>query len=344
MGIISAASEKIKKHVCFCGVVCGVICGIAIIIAALLPPKGSNQTCEINARTLDVLQAAKLLLSKSNEINSNSGQASKIVATSERNFQSVTPANSQRVTRDNSQNVTPGDSQTTTPGDSQSVSPVNSQSVTDSESHHRLLDCSDVLKEGHSQSGVYTIWPKRLHGKSIQVYCKMSDGEAWTVIQRRGRYPAQQNFDLEWADYKIGFGDLTKEFWLGNENIHALTHQGRCEVRFDLEDVQGEQRYAIYTNFRIEDESSDYTLHVSNYTGNAGDGMQHHNKKKFATKDKDHNEGARFLRGGWWIFEWAYVHINGLYLPGEVNPRSIHWYDWHENQGLAGVEMKIRCQ
>ncbi|GIY70605.1 techylectin-5A [Caerostris extrusa] len=307
MGIISEASEKIKKHVCFCGVVCGVICGIAIIIAALVSPKGSNQTCEINARTLDVLQAAKLLLSKSNEINSNSGEASKIVATPERNFQRVTPANSQGVTPDNSQSVTPGDSQTTTPDDSQSVSPVNSQSVTDSESQHRLLDCSDVLKEGHSQS-------------------------------------VQQNFDLEWADYKIGFGDLTKEFWLGNENIHALTHQGRCEVRFDLEDVQGEQRYAIYTNFRIEDESSDYTLHVSNYTGNAGDGMQHHNKKKFATKDKDHNEGARFLRGGWWIFEWAYVNINGLYLPGEDNPRSIHWYNWHENQGLAGVEMKIRCQ
>ncbi|GIY45582.1 techylectin-5A, partial [Caerostris extrusa] len=95
------------------------------------------------------------------------------------------------------------------------------------------------------------------------------DGEGWTVIQRRGKFPKKQNFNLKWEDYKNGFGDLMQEFWLGNENIYALTNQGECEVRFDMQDNEGNTRFAVYSNFKIDDESSGYVLHIGNYTGNA---------------------------------------------------------------------------
>ncbi|GIY37200.1 hypothetical protein CEXT_191031 [Caerostris extrusa] len=41
-------------------------------------------------------------------------------------------------------------------------------------------------------------------------------------------------------------------------------------------------------------------------------------------------------------FEWAYCHLNGLYLPGSDDPKSIHWYEWLMNEGLAGTEIKIK--
>lgn len=36
------------------------------------------------------------------------------------------------------------------------------------------------------------------------------------------------DFYRDWAAYKQGFGSQLGEFWLGNENIHALTAQGRA--------------------------------------------------------------------------------------------------------------------
>ncbi|GIY87305.1 techylectin-5A [Caerostris darwini] len=212
----------------------------------------------------------------------------------------------------------------------------------DSESKPR--DCSAVLASGQNKSGVYTIWP--IVGtkiKPLNVYCDMdTDGGGWTVIQRRAYFPGLISFNRYWREYKIGFGDVSKDFWLGNDNIYALTNQERCEIRFDLEDDEGNKRFAAYKNFRIDDEQSNYTLSISGYYGNAGDGMKFHDGQRFATRDRDYLTGAAVLEGAWWIFGWAYCHLNGLYIPGIDNPKSIHWYLWKKNVGLASAEMKLR--
>ncbi|XP_055943293.1 techylectin-5B-like isoform X2 [Argiope bruennichi] len=201
-------------------------------------------------------------------------------------------------------------------------------------------DCSEHYANGNYESGVYQIYP---NSKSINVFCDMNtDGGGWTVIQRRGNFTPLENFYRNWNDYKQGFGSIERDFWLGNENIHVLSTQVPVEIRFELEDVRGERRFAKYKSFHIDDESQNYTLHISGYSGDAGDGMKYHDGQEFSAKDRGNYRAAVALKGSWWIFEWAYVHLNGFYDPGMDDFQAIHWYKWLENEGLAFCEMKIR--
>jgi len=58
----------------------------------------------------------------------------------------------------------------------------------------------------------------------------------------------------------------------GNEKIHLLTTSGKRQIlRIELEDWDGNVRYAEYDNFRVESEYSNYKLRsLGRYSGNAG--------------------------------------------------------------------------
>ena len=93
----------------------------------------------------------------------------------------------------------------------------------------------------------------------------------WTVFQRR--LDGSVDFFLDWASYKNGFGDLNGEFWLGNDNLHHLTATVDATLRVDLEDFDGDTRYAEYTTFDVADEGDKYRLLIGGYSGTAGDAM-----------------------------------------------------------------------
>ncbi|GFU40195.1 techylectin-5A [Nephila pilipes] len=219
----------------------------------------------------------------------------------------------------------------------------------------RPVDCEEVLRSGHNHSGVYTIWPRNrvTDDRPIDVFCDMdTDDGGWTVIQRRGNFNRPKDyFYKDWNSYKNGFGDVEEDFWLGNDNIFALTSQRLYSVRFDLQSVNGEKRYALYDTFWIDDESTNYILHATEYSGDAGDSiLGHHNSQKFTTKDRDNDNQkdqncAISYKGGWWYNACHYSNLNGLYLrgPHESYADGVNWHSWRGyKESLDTTEIKIR--
>nr|Q9U8W8.1 RecName: Full=Techylectin-5A; Flags: Precursor [Tachypleus tridentatus]BAA84188.1 techylectin-5A [Tachypleus tridentatus] len=213
-------------------------------------------------------------------------------------------------------------------------------------------DCADILLNGYRSSGGYRIWPKSwMTVGTLNVYCDMeTDGGGWTVIQRRGNYGNPSDYFYKpWKNYKLGFGNIEKDFWLGNDRIFALTNQRNYMIRFDLKDKENDTRYAIYQDFWIENEDYLYCLHIGNYSGDAGNSFGRHNGHNFSTIDKDHDTHethcAQTYKGGWWYDRCHESNLNGLYLNGEHNSYAdgIEWRAWKGyHYSLPQVEMKIR--
>ena len=209
----------------------------------------------------------------------------------------------------------------------------------------RILDCSDLLKSGQTQSGLYSVDPDgRGH---FTVYCDMhTDGGGWTVFQRR--QDGSVDFYRGWNDYKAGFGQLTAEFWLGNDKIHRLTASRPSSLRVELEDWNGVKAYAKYGKFNIGDEQAQYRLEVGSYSGTAGDSLTAwHNNMPFTTKDRDNDpDGSRNcavrFTGAWWYRNCHSSNLNGQYLGDKSDTRGARWNNFRVALSLKFTEMKLR--
>jgi len=75
------------------------------------------------------------------------------------------------------------------------------------------------------------------------------------------------NWNLTWNDYKDGFGSSDSEdFWMGLERLHLLTTSGSYRLRLEFQEQStGYWLSTEYWSFYIDDEASQYRLHVSGY-------------------------------------------------------------------------------
>ena len=204
-------------------------------------------------------------------------------------------------------------------------------------------DCSDLLKSGHTQSGVYSVNPDcKGH---FNVYCDMrTDGGGWTVFQRR--QDGSVDFYRGWNDYKAGFGQLTAEVWLGNDKMHRLTASRPSSLRVNLEDWNGVRAYAKYGKFNIGDEQAQYRLEVGSYSGTAGDSLAYHNNMAFSTKDRDNdrwsgNCAVRFT-GAWWYESCHSSNLNGKYQGNKNDNQGAMWGGFKGSLSLKFTKMKLR--
>ena len=81
------------------------------------------------------------------------------------------------------------------------------------------------------------------------------------------RLDGSVDFYLNWSDYKVGFGDLNGEFWLGLDKIYRLTSNNNSMLRVDLEDFEGNTRCAQYNIFGVMNEDNMYKLNLGVYSG-----------------------------------------------------------------------------
>ncbi|XP_074611854.1 microfibril-associated glycoprotein 4-like [Acropora palmata] len=208
--------------------------------------------------------------------------------------------------------------------------------------------CLKVLQSGNNSTGVYRINPDG--NKPITVSCDMTtDGGGWTVFQRR--VDNSTDFYRGWTDYKFGFGNLSCEFWLGNDNLHRIAAAGNMTLRVDLEDFDGKVVFAEYSIFKVTDGSDKYRLLIGGYSGTAGDSMAYHNEMQFSTKDQKNDlwssSCAKTFKGAWWYKTCHRSNLNRQYLGGhhDTFADGINWKAFRGfKYSLKRSEMKLRPQ
>uniref|UniRef100_A0A2M4A9G2 Putative ficolin n=1 Tax=Anopheles triannulatus TaxID=58253 RepID=A0A2M4A9G2_9DIPT len=203
--------------------------------------------------------------------------------------------------------------------------------------------CKDVPS---NVSGTYLIRVKN-DSEPFQVYCEQEAyGGGWIVFQYR--YNGSLDFYRGWNEFRDGFGDLNKEFWLGLEKVHQITSGRKHELIVELKDFNGTYGYARYAVFELGSERNQYILkELGKYSGNAGDSMSFNKGFEFSTKDEDNDMSsslhcAQRHEGAWWHGPCTFANLNGRYR-NVADTTSMYWMHFTGNQqGLNYLRMMIR--
>ncbi|XP_050082251.1 angiopoietin-related protein 1-like [Anopheles aquasalis] len=204
-----------------------------------------------------------------------------------------------------------------------------------------FFSCKDTSS---NVSGTYLI---RVKNGSVpfKVFCEQQKFEGgWIVIQHR--YDGSLNFYRNWNEFRDGFGDLEKEFWLGLEKVYQITKDRAHEIIIELKDFSGNYKYARYDSFEIGSECERYFLkNLGSYNGTAGNAMSYNKGLKFTTMDSYGKSTAQctiYRQGAWWHErDCTRANLNGRYINA-LNWTSMFWYDFDSYRGLSFSRMMIR--
>ena len=146
-----------------------------------------------------------------------------------------------------------------------------------------------------------------------------------------------------------GFGDLRKNFWLGNDKIYRITTANETSLQIELEDWSGKRVFAHYDVFKVDNEKNSYKITVIAYNGTYGDSLRYHNNIMFSTRDRDNDmwktgSCSNDLTGGWWFNDCHNSNLNGQFIWNTKAYSGIGWVRFKHNLSLKFVEMKMRAQ
>jgi len=155
-------------------------------------------------------------------------------------------------------------------------------------------------------------------------------------------------FNRSWAEFKVGFGIPSGNYWLGNDELSQLTLTGRYKVRFNLQQADtGSWYYVDYNTFRVQSEADNYKMYVSGYSGNAAESFRYHNHNvmMFSTYDRDNDRSssncAASRGGGFWHKRCDHVQIN---LPRVGGSDSFSWNNLSGGEELQTSRMWLHCK
>jgi len=158
-------------------------------------------------------------------------------------------------------------------------------------------------------------------------------------------------FNRSWAKFKVGFGNPSGSYWLGNELLSQLTATGRYKLKFDLQSRRNTNNlyHAEYSTFRVLTEAYNYTLVVAWYSGNAGYdafGYAHNNGMMFSTYDRDNsmlglNCAARY-GGGFWHKSCGACGVNAVRT--DDGSWNFNWAGLPGGDALQSTRMWLQCK
>ncbi|XP_042144138.1 ficolin-1-like [Ixodes scapularis] len=223
---------------------------------------------------------------------------------------------------------------------------------------NRTVSCSQIkMRERSSTKTKYTIYPR---DKSVDVECDMeTDGGGWTVIQRRSRSEAENNyFEKDIKHYESGFKTQGGASWIGLDNLHALTSfpNNQQALRIELTKIgQREPTVLLYHKFVVGSKQEGYKLTVADYEGphQDYDALSYHNGQKFTVKKSmtqppDGDRCSARLSGGWWFKDCNEANLNGrkFTYTSPTKALGITWHIKGQEESYYypydSVEMKIR--
>ncbi|XP_064329871.1 tenascin-X-like [Phalacrocorax carbo] len=206
------------------------------------------------------------------------------------------------------------------------LSPLETSFDTPPLPHPHPRDCAEEQLNGPGPSRETLIFLGGDPRRPLRVFCDMeTDGGGWLVFQRR--QDGGTDFWRGWDAYAHGFGNVTGEFWLGedpgigegprgNEALHALTARTPMELRVDLR-TPWDAAFARYRDFAVAGPEEHYRLHLGAYSGTAGDALSYHAGSPFSTRDRDPRGRSRpcavSYTGAWWYHNCHYANLNGRY-------------------------------
>ncbi|XP_066063935.1 tenascin-X-like isoform X4 [Chamaea fasciata] len=223
--------------------------------------------------------------------------------------------------------------------------------------HPHPRDCTEEQLNGPGPSRETLIFLRGDPARPLRVFCDMeTDGGGWLVFQRR--QDGGTDFWRGWESYARGFGNVSGEFWLGNEALHELTAATPTELRIDLRTAR-DSAFALYRDFAVGSAEERYRLRVGAFSGTAGDALSYHSGSPFSTRDRDSRDPrdrrdpsgrprpppcAVAYGGAWWYRNCHYANLNGRYGTPRDH-QGIHWFPWKGfNVSIPFTEMKLRPQ
>ena len=203
-------------------------------------------------------------------------------------------------------------------------------------------DCIDWYNAGARTTDVYEIvLPNSTY---IRVRCQMENKDGgWMTFQHH--FSDRVNFTRNWHAYKVGFGSVEHDFWLGNDILHMLTSRVGITYDFFMKAFwfNGARKISMYKNFRIGNESTHYVL---NFKRKFKGRISLKNGTRFSTYDRLlDTDCASDERGGFWYKKCGGFFPNARWLPSETDPEHetlMYWNTLNSNHSLMSTELMIR--
>ena len=180
-----------------------------------------------------------------------------------------------------------------------------------------MQNCRQLKLQGHSNNGPHLVRPDPELENKTWVYCNQEFEGGWLVIQRR--YGNSLDFDQSWVWYKNGFGNISTEFWIGNEVLHQLTRDTAYELLMLFKNGDGTVRKTGCDFLNVSTETDNYRLVLGHCLGSDAESLSYSNLTTFSTRDVGRGLGGlnceKSLVGGWWYASCDSLRINGDFPP-----------------------------